>query len=157
MSYAHAMRSLAALLVFVLWVALAAFFGAQFEPGGWYAGLSKPPLTPPNWVFAPVWSLLYLGIAVAGWLVWRTRPGVWMPLTLWGVQLVLNAMWSPLFFGLHRPDLALLEIAVLLFAAAATALVFYRIRRLAGLLFLPYVAWVGFATYLNAGLWLLNR
>lgn len=151
------MRTLGALGIFVALVALAALFGAQFEPGPWYEGLHKPPLNPPNWLFGPVWSVLYLAIAVAGWLVWRDRPATTRPLVLWGGQLVLNAAWSLLFFGLHLPSLALVEIMLLLALLIATTVSFFRVRALAGLLFLPYVAWVCFAAYLNAGLWYLNR
>lgn len=151
------MRSVMALSVFALLVAAAALFGAQFEPGAWYEALRKPPLTPPNWVFGPVWSVLYLTIAVAGWLIWRARRNRVTALALWGVQLALNAAWSFLFFGLHRQGLALLEIGTLLVFIVATAVVFFRVRPLAGALFAPYAAWVVFASYLNAGLWHLNR
>jgi len=150
-------QHLGTLGIFVALVALAAVFGAQFEPGPWYEGLRKPPLNPPNWIFGPVWFVLYLAIAIAGWLVWRARPGSARPLALWGSQLVLNATWSLLFFGLHLPGLALVEIVLLLALLLATTVSFFRVRALAGLLFLPYVAWVTFAAYLNAGLWYLNR
>ena len=151
------MRSYAALFVFLALVAVAAAFGAQFEPGAWYASLRKPPLNPPSWVFAPVWSLLYLAIAIAAWLVWRAQPGVAGSLALWGAQLVANALWSLLFFGLQQPGVALVEIALLLALVIATAVSFFRIRASAGALLVPYAAWVGFASYLNAGLWWLNR
>ena len=151
------MQSAMALGVFALLVAAAALFGAQFEPGLWYEALRKPPLTPPSWVFGPVWSLLYLTIAVAGWLIWRARRNRVPALALWGVQLALNAAWSFLFFGLQRQSLALLEIGILLVFIVATAVVFFRVRPLAGALFAPYAAWVAFASYLNAGLWYLNR
>jgi len=150
-------QHLGALAIFVALVALAALFGAQFEPGPWYEGLDKPPLNPPNWVFGPVWSLLYLAIAIAGWLVWRARPASAEPLALWGSQLVLNAGWSLLFFGLHRPGIALVEILLLLALLIATTVSFFRVRALGGLLLVPYAAWVSFAAYLNAGLWYLNR
>jgi tryptophan-rich sensory protein len=146
-----------ALGVFVLLVGAAALFGAQFEPGAWYEVLQKPPLTPPNWVFGPVWSVLYLAIAVAGWIVWRARRNNVVAVALWGTQLALNAAWSFLFFGLQRPGLALLEIGVLLVFIVATAVTFFRTRFLAGALFVPYAAWVGFAFYLNAAIWYLNR
>jgi tryptophan-rich sensory protein len=150
-------KNLGALGIFVALVALVAVFGAQFEPGPWYDGLRKPPLNPPNWAFGPVWSVLYLSIAVAGWLVWRARPESAKPLVLWGSQLVLNAAWSLLFFGLHLPSLALVEIVLLLALLLATTVSFFGVRPLAGVLFLPYAAWVSFAAYLNAGLWYLNR
>jgi translocator protein len=151
------MRDRAALGIFVALVILTALFGSQFQPGPWYEALEKPPLNPPSWAFAPVWSVLYLAIAVAGWLVWRARPASATPLALWGAQLALNGAWSLLFFGLHLPGLALIEIVLLLALLIATAALFFRVRTLAGVLFLPYVAWVSFAAYLNAGLWYLNR
>lgn len=151
------MRSAVALAVFLSCVALAALFGASFEPGAWYAELRKPPGNPPDWIFPPVWSALYLAIAVAGWLVWRARPATPLPLALWGAQLLGNALWSWIFFGLHRPGTALVEIALLLALVVATTAAFFRVRALAGALLVPYAAWVAFATYLNAGLWLLNR
>jgi len=149
------MRSLA---VFVLIVAVAAAFGAMFAPGQWFASLQRPPLAPPDWLFAPVWTVLYLCIAVAAWIIWRAGSGrVSVALVLWTLQLTLNALWSLLFFGLERPDLALLDISMLLATVIATTIAFYRLRRSAGFLFLPYAAWVAFAGYLNAGFWLLNR
>jgi tryptophan-rich sensory protein len=96
-------------------------------------------------------------MAVAGWLVWRARPASTKPLVLWGTQLILNAAWSLLFFGLHLPGVALVEIVLLLTLLTITTALFFRVRTLAGALFLPYVAWVSFAAYLNAGLWYLNR
>jgi tryptophan-rich sensory protein len=151
------MRDRRAFGIFFALVAFAALFGTLFEPGPWYQGLRKPPLNPPSWVFGPVWSVLYLAIAVAGWLVWRARPASSRPLALWGSQLLLNAAWSLLFFGLHHPSLALFDIAVLLALLIATTVSFFEVHTMAGVLFLPYVAWVGFAAYLNAGLWYLNR
>lgn len=135
----------------------AAGFGSLFQPGPWYEALQKPPLNPPGWVFGLVWSILYLAIAVSGWLVWRARSGWSAPLSLWAVQLGLNAAWSFLFFGLQRPGIALVEIALLLIVLSFTTVSFLGVRRLAGFLFLPYTMWVGFAVYLNAGIWLLNR
>lgn len=151
------MQGSKSLAVFILAVAGAAWFGAHFEPGSWYASLERPPLAPPNWIFAPVWSLLYLAIAVAGWLVWRSTADRTVPLALWVTQLALNALWSLLFFGLERPGIALVEILVLLLLIVSTAFVFFRIHRLAGWLLAPYAAWVAFASYLNAGFWFLNR
>lgn len=151
------MRAVSALGIFIALVASVAFLGAQFQPGPWYENLHKPPLNPPDWVFGPVWSVLYLAIAVAGWLVWRTRPASARPLALWGSQLLLNAAWSLLFFGLHLPGVALVEIALLLALLIVTTASFFRVDTLAGALFLPYTGWVFFAAYLNAGLWYLNR
>lgn len=144
------------LFAFIAAVACAAAFGGLYTPGPWYESLEKPVLTPPNWVFAPVWTLLYISIAIAAWLVWRSGHRSKLALTLWALQLVLNALWSLLFFGFERPDLALIDISVLLGILFATTVSFFRIQRVAGTLFLPYVAWVAFATYLNAGFFYLN-
>jgi len=151
------MQSITSLVVFLALVGLAAAFGAQFAPGDWYEGLHKPPLTPPNWIFAPVWSILYVAIASSAWLVWRSSDVLSAALVLWGAQLALNAVWSYLFFGLQRPGLALVEIVVLLGLVAATTRWFWSVSLAAGLLFVPYLAWVSFAVYLNAGFWQLNR
>ncbi len=144
------------LFAFIAVVACAAAFGSVFMPGPWYEALEKPPLTPPNWVFGPVWTLLYLGIAVAAWLVWQSGHRTKSAMALWALQLVLNALWSLLFFGLERPDLALIDICALLGILVAASVSFFRAQRLAGALFVPYVAWVTFATYLNAGFLYLN-
>lgn len=136
----------------------AALPAGLWPPAEWYAALTKPSWNPPAWVFGPAWSALYLMMGIAAWRVWRaTHVRREQALRLWGIQLVLNALWSPLFFGWHRLDLALLEILVLLGFIAATARSFWRIDRGAGLLLLPYLAWVGFAAFLNFTLWDLNR
>ncbi|MEM7227449.1 MAG: TspO/MBR family protein [Planctomycetota bacterium] len=153
------MRIVLPLMIFVALVAAAAYIGAQFTPGEWYATLHRPPLAPPNWIFGPVWTVLYLCIAIAAFLMWRSpNEKRRLPATmLWCCQLTLNALWSWLFFGLERPGVALIEIMVLLVMCIATMRMFLTIRKSAGLLFLPYVVWVSFATYLNAGFWFLNR
>ena len=99
------------LMGFVVACFLAAATGAAFRPGDWYERLAKPPWRPPNWLFGPAWAILYLTIAVSGWLVWRTAglAGAVLPLAIYLMQLVLNAAWTPIFFGLHRPDLAFVE------------------------------------------------
>jgi tryptophan-rich sensory protein len=150
------MRAGLSLLAILCLVGAAALAGAHFEPGQWYAALRKPPLTPPDWIFAPVWTLLYLGIALAGWLVARSGRRARRALWLWTAQLALNALWSAIFFGLQRPGLAMLEIFILLAFVVMTTTSFLRIHRLAGRLLLPYAAWVAFAAYLNAGIWVLN-
>ena len=121
----------------------------------WYAGLVKPAWTPPGWIFGPVWSFLYLSMAVAAWLVWR-RGNALVPLTLFAVQLTFNMAWSWLFFGLHSPGAALIDVVLLWAAIAATMLVFWFRSTIAGLLFMPYLAWVSFATVLNFTIWRLN-
>ena len=144
-----------------LWIFLsfsAAAVGALTPPGAWYAALHKPPWNPPGWLFGPVWTALYTLMAVAAWLVWRR--GGWAaqrrPLALYLGQLALNALWTPLFFGLHQPGLAFAEILLLLAAIAATALAFRRVSPAAALLLVPYLAWVSFAAFLNFTLWRLN-
>jgi translocator protein len=136
----------------------AASLGALIRPGAWYAALNKPAWNPPAWLFGPVWSVLYTLMAVAAWLVWK-RGGFAAqrrPLTLFLTQLVLNALWTPLFFGLHLPALALAEITLLWLAIACTIATFWSVHRTAACLLMPYLAWVGFAAALNAALWILN-
>ena len=150
-------RSLVALLVFVVVSFSAAAFGAAFSPGDWFAGLQKPSWNPPSWIFGPVWTVLYLMIATAAWRIW-TRGGrdAAPALAIWGVQLVLNALWSWLFFGLHNPALAFAEIVLLWLAIVATVIAFWRRDVWSGALLVPYLAWVTFASVLNFTLWQLN-
>lgn len=149
-------NQLPSLLVFIALVALVAVFGAQFEPGEWYSQLHKPDWNPPNWVFGPVWTVLYLGIAVAGWLVWRETHRVGPALQLWGLQLIANALWSWLFFGLHRPGVALIDIAILFCLLVSFIIVSRGISVVASGLFVPYALWVGFAAALNGWIWRVN-
>lgn len=149
-------RALPSLIVFLAVTFAAAAFGAQFTPGDWYGSLAKPAWNPPNWIFAPVWSLLYAMMGIAAWLVWWRVQSLGLPIFLWFAQLVLNATWSWLFFGLERPDLAALEILFLLVAIVVTAVTFFRESRVAGTLLVPYAAWVSFAAFLNFTLWRLN-
>jgi translocator protein len=122
----------------------------------WYAGLVKPTWNPPNWIFGPVWTLLYISMAVAAWLVWR-QGGLWQRASaLFAVQLALNAAWSWLFFGFHMPGAAFVEIVVILAAIAATTIAFWRQSLAAGILMVPYLGWVAFATVLNFTIWRLN-
>jgi tryptophan-rich sensory protein len=151
----------------VCWLALAgwltacfaaASLGAVFMPGEWYASLKKPEWNPPVWIFGPVWSALYAMMAVAAWLVWR--QGGWgkqrKPLLVFLAQLALNALWTPLFFGLHWPGLAFAEIVLFWLAIAATLAAFCSVNRAAAWLLAPYLAWVSFAAVLNFTLWRLN-
>jgi len=126
--------------------------------GGWYATLARPAWSPPNWLFGPVWSLLYLAMAVAAWLVWRRVgfPHAASALNLFGVQLVLNVCWSAIFFGAHRPGLALAEMLVLWLAILATMVAFRSFSRAAAWLLAPYLLWVAFAAALNFSIWRLN-
>ena len=129
--------------------------GVNFMPGDWYAALEKPWFNPPNWLFGPVWTILYVMIAVAGWRTWRRGPAG-LPMQLWFGQMAFNFMWTPAFFGLHLPGLALLLLAVML----ALIVLFIRLTwspdRVSALLFLPYAAWVSFAGLLNLAIWWLN-
>lgn len=152
------MRDAGSLVLFVLVSFLPSLTGIAFSPGEWYARLDKPPWTPPGWLFGPVWTALYLGMGVAAWLVWRSGTGTdrTVALTIFGVQLALNALWTPVFFGLHRPGIGLLVILTLGLTVAATVLLFWRIRPLAGGLLVPYLLWVAFATALNASIWWRN-
>ena len=120
-----------------------------------YSSLRQPSWAPPSWLFGPVWTVLYVMIAVAGWLVWR-RTGWTSALTVYAVQLVLNAIWTPIFFGFGRYGLALVDIAVLWLLIGATIWLFRPGSRLAALLLIPYWLWVTFATALNFAIWHAN-
>jgi benzodiazapine receptor len=125
----------------------------------WYPTLAKPEWTPPNWLFAPVWTALYIAMGFAAWLVWKKDmrfAGVRAALILFMAQLALNFAWSFLFFGFRMPGLALINIVMLFLLIAMTAFAFYQQSRWAGLIMLPYLAWVGFATALNFAIWRLN-
>lgn len=150
--------SFLALLGFIAACALTALTGSIFRPGVWYERLAKPAWRPPNWLFAPVWSLLYLMMAISGWLVWRRAgfSGAAGPLALYALQLALNAAWTPVFFGLHRIGLGLATIVALWLAIAATIVAFYPVEALAALLLVPYLTWVSFAAALNHAIWRLN-
>lgn len=145
--------SLVVFLVVVIGGGLA--IGLVTRPDGWYAELAKPPFNPPNWIFGPVWTILYVLIAVAGWRTFRRDAGG-TAMKLWAAQLALNFLWSPVFFAAHIVGAAL-AVVVLLFAAivgfiAAT----WTVDRPAAWMFVPYAAWVVFATLLNASIWVLN-
>jgi benzodiazapine receptor len=145
-------RALVYLLFFAVVLGGGLAIGSVTRPDGWYAALAKPPFNPPNWVFAPVWTLLYAVIAVAGARTYERVNGFF----LWVVQMALNFAWTPAFFLLHRPTLALVIIVALL----AVILIFTRARwsadRVSSLLFVPYAVWVAFATLLNAAIVVLN-
>ena len=138
---------------------VAASMGAIFRPGSWYERLAKPSWRPPNWLFAPVWTVLYLAIAVSGWLIWRKAglDGAALALPIYALQLALNAAWTPIFFGLHRLRAAFIEIVLLWASIAATIAFFYPVDALSALLLVPYLAWVFFAAALNFAIWRLNR
>ncbi|MBL6078524.1 tryptophan-rich sensory protein [Belnapia sp. T18] len=149
------MNSTFAFLGFFAACFLVACSGAVFRPGDWYENLAKPSWNPPNWLFAPAWTLLYILIAIAGWLVWR-EAGFVPALALYGVQLLLNAGWSAVFFGLKRPDLAFGELVLLWLSILGCILLFAPISTTAAWLMVPYLAWVTFAGALNFAIWQRN-
>ncbi|MEK7619436.1 MAG: TspO/MBR family protein, partial [Patescibacteria group bacterium] len=125
----------------------------------WYAGLVKPALNPPAWAFGPTWTTLYALMGIAAFLIWRMgweRKEVKIALRVFGMQLFLNIIWSVIFFGLHSPGGALIEIVFLWLAILATIIAFYKISRLASWILVPYILWVSFAMYLNYVIWTLN-
>jgi tryptophan-rich sensory protein len=152
------------------WIGLAVFvaiclgagglgaIAAAPEIEGWYSTLSKPTWNPPDSVFGPVWTTLFVLMAIAGWLVWKPAgfKAAAMPLTLFGVQLLLNVAWSWIFFGMHQPGWAFVEVVILWLAIVATTVAFFRCSKVAGWLLVPYMAWVSFASILNFAIWRLN-
>ena len=152
-------RPVVALLLCLLLVFAIASLGAIAPPGEWYAGLRKPWFNPPSWVFGPAWTVLYIMIAVATWLLWRAPASTQRTraLQLNGVQLLLNAAWTPLFFALKLPGVAFVEIVLMWGFILATIVAAWSVRRVAAWLLVPYLAWVTFAATLNGCLWWLNR
>ena len=156
-----ALRQVLGLAAFVLICFAAAGLGGLVTTARipiWYADLAKPAWTPPDWTFGPVWTALYLMMAFSAWLVWRQAglAGARLPLALFGIQLVLNSLWSVLFFGLQSPGAAAVEIVLLWAAILATLLAFWKRSNLAGALLVPYLAWVSFAAVLNVAIWWMN-
>ena len=150
------MSSRTALVLFlVIVVGGGLAIGSVTVPGGWYQALEKPPFNPPNWIFGPVWTILYVFIAVAGWRVWRSDPQG-PALKVWVLQLLLNFAWSPTFFRLHQVALALAIVAALLVSILVFIALARRVDRPAAWLFVPYAAWVAFATLLNGSILVLN-
>ena len=150
------------------WLVLAGFILVCLVTGGlggwataqsvtdWYPTLVKPSWNPPNWIFGPVWTALYLMMAVAAWLVWRSDSNIRGAMILFFSQLALNFAWSFLFFGARSPWLGLMDIAMLWLALIITVIAFFQKSAAAGLLMLPYLAWVSFAAILNLAIWRLN-
>lgn len=149
------------LIGMAFWIMLTfgvAAIASQFQPGAWYTTIAKPSWTPPGWLFGPVWGLLYLAMSVSAWLIWRqrTRISVALPLGFYLAQLLLNGLWSWLFFGRQLIGTALVDLFILVLLIAMTSLLFMRIDKKAGILLLPYLAWASFATVLNLQIWRLN-
>jgi tryptophan-rich sensory protein len=157
------LNNISKLIVSILICELAGLIGSLFTTPailGWYAGIVKPALNPPSWIFAPVWTTLFVLMGIAAFLIWRkgwSRQDVRIALSIFIGQLVLNTLWSIIFFGLHNPGGAFIEIVFLWLAILTTIIVFARISRLVAWLLLPYIIWVSFAGYLNFAIWLLNR
>ncbi len=149
------MSHLPSLTAFFVLCMIAASSGAVFSPGPWYDALAKPSWTPPQWVFPTVWTILYVMIAIAGWLVWRAQgPGTL--LWVWGLQLVLNAAWSAIMFGAQRVGWAFVELTALWLSVALFTVLAWTQVPVAAYLFLPYLAWVTAAGALNWGVLRLN-
>jgi benzodiazapine receptor len=150
-----ASHRIALLLFLALVVGGGLAIGFLNAPGDWYSGLAKPSFTPPGWLFGPVWTAIYAMIAFAGWRVWRNCPSKW-PVRTWWAQLVLNFLWSPVFFSSHQIGLALVIIVLLLVIIVSFIAATWVLDRVAALLFLPYAAWIAFATTLNFSIFNLN-
>lgn len=155
-------KSPAALLAAVLGCVIAGSIGSVVTitgPGSWYALLVKPAFQPPGWIFGPMWTLLFILMGIALYLVWEKgtgRPEVRFALAVFGIQFIFNILWSFLFFGLRSPLLGLINVIILWWLILATIVTFSRVRKSAAYFLLPYIAWVSFATVLNATIYILN-
>lgn len=155
-------RSNWAVIPWIFLCQCAGLIGSVFTRSGirtWYVALEKPVLNPPSWVFGPVWTILYALMGVAAFLVWRygwEKKEVKQGMAIFGVQLILNAVWSILFFGAQNPLAALVNIILLLCAIVLTMAFFFRVSKPATYLLIPYLLWVSFATYLNWSIYRLN-
>ena len=146
-------------IVWILISFLPAIVGGFFKPGNWYLEIIKPEWTPPGWIFGPVWFFLYFCMGIAAFLIWESKKNkqIKLPIIVFILQLLLNALWSWIFFGLHNLGLSVFEIIVLWVMIGATIILFYRVNKIAGLILIPYLLWVSFATILNYNIWILNR
>lgn len=157
------MKNILKLIAAITVSELAGIIGSFFTTSsitGWYTTLTKPEFNPPNWIFGPVWTTLYALMGIAAFLIWKKgldRKDVQRALAIFGIQLVLNLIWSMIFFSLHSPGGAFIEIILLWLAILATIIAFYKISKPAAWLLVPYILWVSFASYLNLMLWILNR
>lgn len=157
------MTNISALILSILLCLSAGLIGSSITAENiptWYATLNKPIFTPPNWLFAPVWTSLYILMGIAAYLIWRKgfeNREVKIALGIFFIQLVLNAIWTPLFFGLHWLLFAFIEIVILWLFILWTIIRFYKISSVAALLLIPYFLWVSFASILNFSFWLLNK
>lgn len=144
-------------LTFAIGLAGSMYTGRSVQT--WYPALKKPAWNPPSWLFGPVWTLLYICIAISGWLVWREAPEktITLPMIFFLIQLILNGLWSYLFFGRQNPGAAFVDIVILWLLIALYAVFSWDVSRIASLLFVPYFLWVGFASLLNFSIWTLNK
>lgn len=137
---------------------LAGFIGSYFTMPAipsWYAELTKPNLNPPNWIFAPVWTTLYILMGISFFMIWQKgRHNLQM--VVFGAQIILNTTWSFFFFGMQRLDVAFLNIVLLWIMIVLTIVLFFRVSKIAAYLLIPYIIWVSFASYLNLAIWMLN-
>ena len=150
------------LIFSIVFVQLAGILGALFTAtsiGTWYEMINKPVLNPPSWIFGPVWMVLYLLIGISLFLIWDKgvhKKHEKIAIEIFAIQLILNAIWSPIFFGLQNPGAAIIIIVLLWITIVATIVSFYKISKTAAYLLIPYLLWVSFATYLNYSIWVLN-
>ena len=146
------------LVCWLLLSAVVAWFGAQFNTDSWYFELNKPSWTPPGWLFGPVWTVLYILMAVSAWLIWKTDGKVFgkLSIKIYLAKMMINGLWSFIFFGLHEIGWALADIILLLILLIFVIILFYKENKTAGILLIPYLLWVGFASILNLNIWLLN-
>lgn len=155
-------KEIVSLIVAIITCEAAGIIGSVFTSSKiptWYRGLVKPALNPPSWIFGPVWTTLYLLMGIALYIIWKKglgAQGVKFALTIFAIQLILNTLWSIVFFGMQNTGLALINIALMWLFIAWTIVLFYKLSPTAGLLLVPYILWVSFASYLNYAIWTLN-
>jgi len=152
------MKRFIACVIFIVIAYLPAVIGSQFLPGSWYGTLQKPIWTPPGWIFGPVWTMLYLMIGISGFLAWEKGDPEkrFRPFTVYGLQLLANTLWSWLFFGLHRPGFALVDLFLLWLLVLINIALFAGRSRTSAWLLMPYFAWLTFAGALNWAIFRLN-
>lgn len=151
-------KKIVGLIIWIFICSLAGIFGAQFEPGSWYELLQKPAWTPPNWVFPVVWPILYVMMGISAWMLWKMEEVSLTDteFTWFFMQLILNALWSWIFFGMELIATGLAEIFLLWVALIFTLFLFWHRNHTAGLLLVPYLLWVSYASALNFAIWQLN-
>lgn len=150
---------IAGLIIWIIICFIPAIIGSQFGPSDWYQALNKPDWNPPNWIFGPVWTLLYFLMGISVWIIWKNYglKNAAIPIGFFIVQLIFNAAWSWLFFGLENVSLAFVDIILLWTFILITLIMFWKLDTWSGVLLIPYIAWVSFATFLNYNIWQLNK